>query len=86
MPEISRFFGITVQMYYNGYEPAHFHVCYSGQKALIAIDTGALLRGYLLPRALGLGDRVGSVASRRVAGGLNLARSEAALKPIPPLE
>ena len=54
MPEISRFFGITVQMYYNDHEPPHFHVRYSGQKALIDIATLGLLRGSLSPRALGL--------------------------------
>ena len=26
MPEISRFFGIIIQMYYNDHEPPHFHV------------------------------------------------------------
>jgi hypothetical protein len=30
MPEISRFFGIIVQMYYSDHEPPHFHVRYSG--------------------------------------------------------
>jgi hypothetical protein len=38
MPEISRFLGIIVQMYYADHEPPHFHVRYSGQKALIAIE------------------------------------------------
>ena len=31
MPEISRFFGIVVQMYYADHEPPHFHVRYSGE-------------------------------------------------------
>src|ERR1035441_2734223 len=53
MPEISRFFGIIVQMYYSDHDPPHFHVRYSGHKALIAIETLALLRGRLSPRALG---------------------------------
>ena len=26
MPEISRFFGITITMYYNDHPPPHFHV------------------------------------------------------------
>jgi hypothetical protein len=43
MPEISRFFGITVRMYYNDHDPPHFHVGYSGQKALIVIETVALM-------------------------------------------
>jgi hypothetical protein len=54
MPEISRFFGIIVQMYYNDHDPPYFHVRYSGKKALITIETLALLRGHLSPRALGL--------------------------------
>jgi hypothetical protein len=53
MPEVSRFFGIVVQMYYADREPPHFHVRYSGQKAFIAIETPALLRGSLSPRVLG---------------------------------
>jgi len=54
MPEISRFFGIVVQMYYADHEPPHFHVRYSGQKALIGIQTLSVLRGSLSPRVLGL--------------------------------
>ena len=86
MPEISRFFGITVQMYYNDHEPAHFHVRYSGQKALIAIETGALLRGYLSPRALGLVTEWAALHRAELLEDWYLARSEAVLKPIPPLE
>jgi hypothetical protein len=44
MPEISRFFGMVVQMYYNDHEPPHFHVRYAGQKAIIAIETSAALK------------------------------------------
>src|SRR5579864_9230114 len=35
--------GIVVQMYYSDHEPPYFHVRNSGQKALIAIETLALL-------------------------------------------
>ncbi|HEY3825735.1 MAG TPA: DUF4160 domain-containing protein [Bryobacteraceae bacterium] len=45
MPEVSRFFGIVVRMYYADHEPSHFHVRYSGQKALIAIETLAVMMG-----------------------------------------
>ncbi len=31
MPEISRFFGIVVAMYYNDHEPPHFYVRYGPQ-------------------------------------------------------
>jgi hypothetical protein len=42
MPEISRFFGIVIAMYYNDHAPPHFHVRYGQQKALIAIDSLAI--------------------------------------------
>ena len=85
MPEISRFFGIIVQMYYNDHEPAPPRR-YSGQKALIAIETGALLRGYLSPRALGLVAEWAALHRAELLEDWKLARCEAQLKPIAPLE
>ena len=54
MPEISRFFGIIITMNYNDHPPAHFHVRYGDQKALIDIERLALLEGHLTARPLGL--------------------------------
>jgi len=54
MPEISRFYGIIIQIYYGDHLPAHFHVLYSGQTAKIDIESLALIHGSLPPRALGL--------------------------------
>jgi hypothetical protein len=38
MPEISRFFGIIIAMYYKEHAPPHFHVKYGGQRAAFAIS------------------------------------------------
>lgn len=54
MPEIARFFGIVIRLYYNDHEPAHFHALYGEHEALISIDTLAILRGELPRRALAL--------------------------------
>jgi hypothetical protein len=54
MPEISRFFGIVIVMYYNDHEPPHFHARYGSLKAKIAIDPPTLISGDLPPRALGM--------------------------------
>lgn len=54
MPEISRFFGIVIAMYYNDHAPAHFHAKYSEHHAKFAIDTGEVLEGSLPRRALAL--------------------------------
>jgi hypothetical protein len=86
MPEISRFFGIVVQMYYADHEPPHFHVRYSGQRALIAIETLSLLAGRLSPRALGLVTEWAALHRVELMEDWTLARAEAELKPIDPLE
>ena len=54
MPEISRFFGIIIAMFYSDHNPPHFHARYGSHKAAIRIADFAVLDGYLPPRALGL--------------------------------
>jgi len=51
MPEISRFFGIIMAMYYEDHAPPHFHVRYGDHRA---IETLEAIAGRLPPRALGL--------------------------------
>lgn len=40
MPEISRFLGIVIAMYYADHNPPHFHAKYGDYEALIDIETG----------------------------------------------
>lgn len=54
MPEISRFYGIVVQMYFGDHLPPHFHARYAGLSAKIDIDALSVLEGSLPARALGL--------------------------------
>lgn len=54
MPEISRFFGIVIAVFYNEHNPPHFHARYGEFKAAIDIQTLRTLEGTLPPRALGL--------------------------------
>jgi hypothetical protein len=50
MPEISRFLGIIITMYYSEHPPPHFHVRYGEHKAVVSVDPPALIRGILPPR------------------------------------
>lgn len=78
MPEISRFFGIVIKMYFGDHAPPHFHAEY-GEHQL------ALIGGYLPPRALGL---VIEWASQQQAELLTLWERAANYRPlyeIPPL-
>ena len=54
MPEISRFFGIIVTMYFSDHPPAHFHVRYGEWKAQVTIEAISILNGTLPPRVFGL--------------------------------
>ncbi len=54
MPEISRFFGIVIKMYFDEHNPPHFHAEYGDDEALININTMAVIAGELPSRALGL--------------------------------
>jgi len=54
MPELSRFYGIVIQMHFADHPPPHFHAIYGGSKAVVDIETLALIDGDLPPRARGL--------------------------------
>ena len=53
MPEISRFYGIIIKMYFNDHNPPHFHAEYQGYKAIISIEDG-IVEGKMPKRALKL--------------------------------
>ena len=54
MPELSRFYGIVIKMYFDDHDPSHFHAEYAEDEAVISIETLAVIAGRLRPRALGL--------------------------------
>ncbi len=53
MPEISRFYGIIIGMFFNEHNPPHFHVKYEEYNAEITIKDG-IVTGKLPRRALNL--------------------------------
>ena len=54
MPEICRFYGIVIGMFYDEHRPPHFHVRYGEHEAVIRIKDLLLTEGHLPPRTLGL--------------------------------
>jgi hypothetical protein len=51
VPELSRFFGIVIAMYFRDHPPPHFHARYGEHHAKFAIGSGALLEGTMPRRA-----------------------------------
>jgi hypothetical protein len=54
MPELSRFLGIAILMYFDDHNPPHFHVRYNDFRAIISIKDLTLMEGELPPRVWGL--------------------------------
>ncbi len=54
MPEISRFLGIVIYMYFEEHNPPHFHVKYNEHKAVMDIQTLNILAGNLPVKVRGL--------------------------------
>ena len=86
MPEISRFLGIIIAMYYNDHAPPHFHAKYGDLEAVIAIDNGEVVQGRLPHRVLGLVQEWRVFHKAELAEDWELARERKALKRIDPLE
>jgi hypothetical protein len=50
MPEICRFLGIVISMYFDKHNPPHFHIRYNEYRAAMNIRNGNILDGYLPAR------------------------------------
>jgi len=51
MPEITRFYGIIIKLFFGDHPPPHFHAVYGEHLALFNINTLEMIEGDLPPRA-----------------------------------
>ncbi len=86
VPEISRFFGIVVAMYYDDHLPPHFHVRYGEHRAILEIETAAALVGDPPHRVLGMVVEWATSHRAELEVNWDRARARAPLIPIQPLE
>ena len=86
MPEISRFFGIVIRIFFNDHEPAHFHAVYGDFEALLEIETLAVYRGKLPQRALALVLEWATIHRSELRMDWEYARKGESLKSIAPLD
>ncbi len=86
MPEISRFFGIVIAIYWNDHGVPHFHAKYGGQRASFSISDLRLLEGALPPRVTALVLEWAFQHREALLRDWELAAAKKPLQPIPPLE
>ena len=56
MPEISRFYGIVIKIYFADHSPPHLHAEYGSEEALLNIETLAVIAGNLPLRAMSMAE------------------------------
>jgi Domain of unknown function (DUF4160) len=86
MPEISRFYGIIIALYYNEHNPPHFHAKYAEFQAEIDIRTLQIINGDLPKRAKALVLEWADEHREELMQDWELARLHAELNSIEPLK
>ena len=86
MPEISRFFGIVIKMFFDDHKPPHFHAEYGSDLALIDIRTLAVFSGRLPPRVTGFVIEWATLHQRELLTDWERAQTREELQKIAPLE
>ena len=85
MPEISRFLGILIYMYFDEHPPPHFHAKYGSYEILVYLESG-LVEGQFPGRALSLVLEWYRLHSAELSEDWRLASERKPLKAIAPLE
>ena len=85
MPELSRFLGIVIAMYYNDHGPAHFHAVYGNFDITVEVESGTV-RGTFPLRALSHVQEWRELHKAELLQNWELARQRKPLNKIPPLE
>lgn len=86
MPELSRFFGIVIGLFYREHGRPHFHAVYGEFEAVLDIETGTVIAGQLPRRALALVQEWHDLHKGELLENWELARQHQPLKRISPLE
>lgn len=85
MPEISRFLGIIIMMFYDEHAPPHFHARYGEYDISVTIDDGEV-KGNFPARALRLVLEWHAMHRKELLQNWAAALKGDPLKKIPPLE
>jgi hypothetical protein len=85
MPEISRFLGIVIRMYYRDHQPPHFHAEYGEYEVKVYLETG-IVEGRFPRRALEHVLEWYHLHKAELTDDWARATARKPLSPIPPLE
>jgi len=85
MPEISRFYGIVIYMFYNNHSPPYFHMKYQEYEATFEIEMG-IIRGDMPKTAMKLINEWVEQHKEELLNNWNMIKERKPLKKIEPLK
>lgn len=85
MPEISRFLGIIIMIFYKDHAPPHFHARYSDKSGIFSILDLKILEGNLPLKVISLITEWAEMHKNELMIDWNLAQKGSPLKKIEPL-
>ena len=85
MPELARFLGIVIGMFYREHGVPHIYALYGEHEIAVEVDTGRI-HGQFSPRALKLGLEWMNLHTAELRENWQLAKQGQPLKRIAPLE
>jgi len=86
MPEISRFFGIIIRMYFDDHPPPHFHAVYGNSEAQVGISPIAILESDLPRRAISMVVEWATLHQSELMANWQMLREDQPAEKIPPLD
>jgi len=86
MPEITRFFGVIIRMYFDDHLPPHFHAIYGQQEIQVGINPIVILQGKLPRRAASMVIEWAALHQNELMTNWERLQSNQSANPIPPLE
>lgn len=86
MPEVSRFYGISIRFYFRDDPPTHFHAICAEHETLDEIESGRIFQGNLPKTAYDLVNKWRLIHLQELREGWNRAHANQPVLPIEPLE
>ena len=85
MPQLSRFYGIIIYLYFKDHNPPHFHAWYSEHKCEISITDLNIIGGSLPSRALSLVTELAGLHQEELIGPMESRKEGQPFTSIEPL-
>jgi hypothetical protein len=86
VPEISRFFGIVIHMFFDDHAPPHFHAQYGSASCAVELRTLQVISGHLPRRAMALTLEWASAHREELMEDWHLCATGKTPRKIPPLD